>query len=270
MVEGYSRSAFRHAATFQGLRCLAAVICAGMLLAAAISPPRGFFVMGMRPLAPAQDPAALPLGNRHGAPWRSDLAVPTHERAPRSEAFPLVPRPAPRGTPALHLMMLLCVVARAVVRPAVTPVRASSRVRSRTDIIACDTWPARILAYGDSLTAGTTDTPDEHPYAPHLEAALGKMKAMVRHRGLPGWTASAMLANVNDADVGLRGLLRKAGGSTDPIDLAILLAGTNDLGYGADADDIVSSLIEMHAAAHELGAVSVSSHAMQLDSADSG
>ena len=62
----------------------------------------------------------------------------------------------------------------------------------------------RILCYGDSLTAGTADSPWElYPYAPHLEKALntnanGGTSFVVRHRGMPGWTAEAMVDAKND------------------------------------------------------------------------
>lgn len=128
------------------------------------------------------------------------------------------------------------------------------RIQYRTRTITCQaegSSPARILCYGDSLTAGTfnMEEPDIlFPYAPHLEAAL-KGAAVVRHRGLPGWTAQGMVDSVDDANVGLRGLLRKA----QPINLAVVLAGTNDLGCYADADSLTESLVSLHTAAHELG-----------------
>ena len=91
---------------------------------------------------------------------------------------------------------------------------SAHRIQYRTRAISCQaegSSPARILCYGDSLTAGTfnMEEPDVlFPYAPHLEAAL-KLKgaAIVRHRGLPGWTAQGMVDSVDDANVGLRGLL---------------------------------------------------------------
>ena len=120
--------------------------------------------------------------------------------------------------------------------------RSASSIQLRTTTIAAcqQAGPARILAYGDSLTAGTfnMEEPDQlFPYAPHLQSALGGL-AVVRHRGLPGWTAQGMLDAVDDSDRGLRGILRKI--HDPPCDLAILLAGTNDLGCYADADSICS------------------------------
>jgi lysophospholipase L1-like esterase len=133
---------------------------------------------------------------------------------------------------------------------------SAHRIQFRTRTIAClaDSSPVRILAYGDSLTAGifNMEEPDQlYPYVPHLQAAL-KGKAIVRHRGLPGWTAQGMVDNLDDSDKGLKGILRKAG-SNPPVDLAILLAGTNDVGFYADADSICAALVSLHSAAHELG-----------------
>jgi lysophospholipase L1-like esterase len=142
----------------------------------------------------------------------------------------------------------------AVTLHAVSASRVQLHARARTVTCQAGGSPARILAYGDSLTAGTfkMDAPDElYPYAPHLEAAL-KGAAIVRHRGLPGWTAQAMLNSVDDADRGLRGILKKAG-INPPVDLAIVLAGTNDIGCYTDADGIIAALVGLHSAAHELG-----------------
>ena len=63
---------------------------------------------------------------------------------------------------------------------------------------------------------------------------------MVRHRGLPGWTAAAMLDNADDDESGLRAALRKI---RDPAPaLAVVLAGTNDLGYGPGVGDLLDSI----------------------------
>ena len=71
---------------------------------------------------------------------------------------------------------------------------AAARVhlRARVIVASAAAAPQRVLAYGDSLTAGTfnMDEPDQlYPYAPHLEAALCG-GAVVRHLGLPGATAA--------------------------------------------------------------------------------
>ena len=113
----------------------------------------------------------------------------------------------------------------------------------------------RVLAYGDSLTAGTHRMDDEQlfPYAPHLERVLCSLgdDVVVRHRGLPGWTAKAMLDYANDEQRGICGILRRI---RDPsVALAIILAGTNDVGCFASADETVEALTGLHGAAHALG-----------------
>jgi lysophospholipase L1-like esterase len=117
--------------------------------------------------------------------------------------------------------------------------------------------PVRIFCFGDSLTAGTS-FPDvrEYPYATHLEAALAKstvgplqnMNVAVRHLGYPGWTSSQLLEEAN-GDRGLRTMVRKI---QDPsVSLVILLAGTNDLGYGRPVEDIVESVVGLHRICYE-------------------
>ena len=118
--------------------------------------------------------------------------------------------------------------------------------------------PHRILAYGDSLTAGTYRMDEEqlYPYAPHLErvlnsGALGGVPTVVRHRGLPGWTAKAMLDYADDEQRGLCGILWRI---RDPsVALAVILAGTNDVGCFASADETLKALTGLHGAAHALG-----------------
>ena len=98
--------------------------------------------------------------------------------------------------------------------------------------------PARVLCYGDSLTAGTSYPSDRlFPYGPHLERELNDFAltsspsssgAAVRWQGLPGWTASAMADCLDDAAVGLRSALHRT--RDPPVAVVILLAGTNDIG----------------------------------------
>lgn len=95
------------------------------------------------------------------------------------------------------------------------------------------TPPKRIFCYGDSLTAGTSPPFDQSfPYCPHLERELNqgenKELVMVRWRGLPGWTASAMVEFMDDPNVGLRSAL--SGIRNPSLSLVIILAGTNDIG----------------------------------------
>jgi lysophospholipase L1-like esterase len=127
----------------------------------------------------------------------------------------------------------------------------------------------RILAFGDSLTAGTSPPNYElFPYAPYLEAALNNQRGtttttttgltaaaappvqtqrpvavMVRHVGFPGWTAEQMVDDAN----GPRGLQTTIRRIQDPsLSLVILLAGTNDLGMRRSPNDIVQSILQLH------------------------
>lgn len=122
----------------------------------------------------------------------------------------------------------------------------------------------RIFCYGDSLTAGTSPPEFQvYPYAPYLEQALVDKAAastrtssiLVRHKGLPGWTSQQMLQEQFSAH-GLTTALKTAAvadTNTDtlsaptspPVHIAILLAGTNDLGY-ADAQPILDNIIQLH------------------------
>ena len=108
----------------------------------------------------------------------------------------------------------------------------------------------RILAYGDSLTAGTSDDAILHPYAPVLQQGLiekGWNTVQVRHVGLPGWTTQAMVDDLDGPATGLRSVLQRV---QDPsLSLVIVLAGTNDLGFGYTADQIVSNLQKLHTVA---------------------
>ena len=108
----------------------------------------------------------------------------------------------------------------------------------------------RVICYGDSLTAGTSPPLDTlHPYAPYLERAISTTApaSLVRHLGLPGVTATAMLQYVDDEQSGLRSLLKRASPH-----LALILAGTNDLGYNSESEPIVRALCGLHQVCHDL------------------
>ena len=108
-------------------------------------------------------------------------------------------------------------------------------------------YPHRVLAYGDSLTAGTCG-PNYFPYSVYLEQALYERQQqkqregqnnggtdgdvrniVVRHRGIPGLKVQEMVDNLDGDRRGLRNAIQSI---SDPsLSIAILLAGTNDLGY---------------------------------------
>lgn len=119
----------------------------------------------------------------------------------------------------------------------------------------------RILAYGDSLTAGFYACGNLfEPYAEALVSALSpRTLAEAWVCGLSGLTAEEM-AKETDAEVlrdctkrrgkGLRRILKDHG----RFDLVIIMAGTNDLGDIEDAFDpaeVVDSVGALHEACHE-------------------
>lgn len=109
--------------------------------------------------------------------------------------------------------------------------------------------PLRILCFGDSLTAGTTQNFQLKPYAPHLQKALSErtklqnMDIEVMHLGFPGWKSVDLLKDA-DGPSGLRTTIRGNQGTS--ISLVILLAGTNDLGSGSSATEISEGVISLH------------------------
>ena len=115
----------------------------------------------------------------------------------------------------------------------------------------------RILCYGDSLTAGTSGM-NLYPYAQFLEQGLKKARPdmesnfVVRHRGMPGWTAQYMLDEaLNDPKTGLLSAIQSV--KDPPLSLVIILAGTNDLGYGMSEEEITESVLGLHKVAWENG-----------------
>lgn len=141
----------------------------------------------------------------------------------------------------------------------------------------------RILAYGDSLTAGWHDDGESlTPYAPTLEKRLrqlvGHKEIIVRHRGLSGWTAQSMAQAADQDGIGIRAILRKADANVKASDTdqkvagvagvpeekrhtitaCIIIAGTNDLGTTSSHEEIFDHIMELHAVAHAQGIHTIS------------
>jgi lysophospholipase L1-like esterase len=95
-----------------------------------------------------------------------------------------------------------------------------------------------------------------YPYAPVLEKALNERsddstQYIVRHRGMPGWTSSNMLGDLDGERTGLRTAVRAV---KDPgLSLVIILAGSNDLGWGFGEEEIVGNLVSLHEVCYENG-----------------
>ena len=114
----------------------------------------------------------------------------------------------------------------------------------------------RVLAYGDSLTAGFCDGGASFwPWAPVLQHLLGG-GAVVDHIGLSGWTTSEML-HATGRDQSLRDKLEGAALVGKPYTSVIIMAGTNDIGQQTPPAFIVQNLEALHSEAHRQGASSV-------------
>ncbi|KAJ8610818.1 hypothetical protein CTAYLR_006453 [Chrysophaeum taylorii] len=101
-----------------------------------------------------------------------------------------------------------------------------------------------VLAYGDSLTAGYHAGGFRFsPYARSLETS----QLLCDHLGLSGWTATQMVMAGS-----LASTLSGAADGAFRYDLAIIMAGTNDLGSG-DGEAIARQVWKLHRSAHELG-----------------
>eukprot|EP00931_Biecheleriopsis_adriatica_P035400 TRINITY_DN20380_c0_g1_i1.p1 TRINITY_DN20380_c0_g1~~TRINITY_DN20380_c0_g1_i1.p1 ORF type:complete len:498 (-),score=69.94 TRINITY_DN20380_c0_g1_i1:283-1776(-) len=118
----------------------------------------------------------------------------------------------------------------------------------------------RLLAFGDSLTAGFyNDGDDFSPYGSTLCQALAPaINTEVFVCGLSGWEASEMCErldarSLNDC-VGRRGQgLRRALREHGPFDLVLIMAGTNDLGSRQGAAATATAVKALHTACHCLG-----------------
>jgi len=123
---------------------------------------------------------------------------------------------------------------------------------------------ARVVAFGDSLTAGWYCKGSKfEPYAKALLKSLPPEIAVdIFVCGLSGYTAGQMVDSMDKDNLrdhagrtgkGLRRILREEG----PVDLAIVMAGTNDCGTQAHPDDVVSAVKQLHVACHEAGTKTV-------------
>lgn len=117
-----------------------------------------------------------------------------------------------------------------------------------------------ILCYGDSLTAGYYSKGRRfEPYARALAEGLdlAGLSCKVSFCGHSGRTAEEMVhaagSSLTDV-VGLRGkgLLRMLE-EDGPFDLVIIMAGTNDLGFGATHAQLLEWLRSLHAMCHDRG-----------------
>lgn len=132
----------------------------------------------------------------------------------------------------------------------------------------------RVLAYGDSLTAGFYHEGGRlrfAPYAPHLSARLGG--CTVDWIGLSGYTASQMLLSTFKSSMSFDFVQHRWHTLTDALQAAVppythvvILAGTNDLGRLSTAPsttqphsvaNVTQDILALHSIVHASGAISV-------------
>ena len=132
----------------------------------------------------------------------------------------------------------------------------------------------RVLAFGDSLTAGEWTARDGdnnwwggyEPYHKHLQRALAlhmgpsfQCSIKTWHSGIPGRAAFEMLKYMDQAD-GLRSMLRDilampSGETSEIFTVVVILAGTNDLLiYGRSDEAVAASILELARASRAEGA----------------
>lgn len=120
---------------------------------------------------------------------------------------------------------------------------------SRIRYFARDSMPRydySVFAYGDSLTAGYCNAGFSFcPYAKAVEASASNV--LCDHLGLSGWTAREMVIAGTFAYT-----LACAAKHGARYDVAILMAGTNDLGRRGAAQ-IAEDIWKLHRSAHALG-----------------
>lgn len=128
--------------------------------------------------------------------------------------------------------------------------------------------PLRILCYGDSMTVGfCRGGLTFEPYPRALAECLGGLvpkgaSCEVLACGLSGLRADTMADGlVGEELVDIMGFSGKGLARTleehGPFDLAVIMAGTNDMAYSQTPAQIASSLAVLHRACHERGVRSV-------------
>lgn len=120
--------------------------------------------------------------------------------------------------------------------------------------------PAKILCYGDSNTAGYFQRGSQfHPYAKMLSKELqaAGFSADVKHCGLSGLTAEELVPKIRAPRImdvcqhpgsGLQYLLKQM----KPVDLVIIMLGTNDIGKGTDAKRTMNYVRQLNSVCHEM------------------
>lgn len=162
-------------------------------------------------------------------------------------------------------------VAHQIERPLATPIKKLPNL-GHMPIVFRSPSPTgspkySILCYGDSLTAGFCDKGLKfEPYGRTLAKMLGtllKVPCEVLVCGHSGHTASEMVANMDMAtitDVGGqvgKGLRRSLMEVSRPLDLVLLMTGTNDIGKQVEPNLVLEDVIKLHDICKQHGVPSV-------------
>ena len=128
----------------------------------------------------------------------------------------------------------------------------------------------RILALGDSLTAGYHDSGNSFsPWAPLLCKLLGV--EAVDHVGYSGFTTGQIL-QAKDLPIVRDVVPREWPGychqlSTHKYDVVLILVGTNDFADKVPADAILANIVTLHEIAHQAGARTIAMSAPESKAA---
>lgn len=172
--------------------------------------------------------------------------------------------PMPDGTKALRPqnLMLLREGGERAVMPQLFPSPVPVIPTNREDEPAPK---RRLLAYGDSLTAGYWNRGKRFaPFAAALtECLLPQLQADIWVCGLSSMTAEEMLEEIESSKIrdgvrrigaGLTRILREQG----PFDLVLIMAGTNDLGERhTEVPEIFRRIRKLHETCHKMGVQTV-------------
>ena len=122
-----------------------------------------------------------------------------------------------------------------------------------------------VVCYGDSFTAGVSPPlTEKSPYGPSLRESLNDMRksreshngsghpppVVVTWRGVSEYTADRMVRNANSTQLGIRPFVRH---NPAVPDVAVILAGTHDLGKRRSIADIVGDIISLHRMCFQMG-----------------
>jgi lysophospholipase L1-like esterase len=159
------------------------------------------------------------------------------------------------------------VVAKVRLKPSqltLTPQQGSSQYRRRFKHFQlyqdydAGSWdlrkPIRILAFGDSYTAGTHGG-QVHPYGVFLQQRLRKLrgnsnKVVIKSKGLPDKSTQDLIIELDKRFSGLRYAIRQY---QKDLSVVLIQAGTQDLFWNVPASRISANLLRLHELCYQHG-----------------